>query len=141
MALQLRCGIDKKRAENNQKSSQRLVRFFKHFFISSGPNLARFWKSFGLQIGTKLAPNGTKTDTKTNEKYHRFLEPLRNDFWWIWGSNLGVQGVVPVVSFSWFLGSWGLLGAKMALRRPKRPYKAPKMASKSDFGAIWLMFD
>ena len=38
--------------------------------------------------------------------------------------------------FRWFLGSWGLLGAKMAPRSLEEPYNVFKMASRTDFEFI-----
>ena len=62
------------------------------------------------------------------------------NFW----SQLGSPGGVDECRFRWVFGSWGLLGAKMGPRAPKKAQEAPKTASKTDFGAIlvdfWLIF-
>ena len=92
------------------------------------------------QVGTKCHQNPTPKPFKKNSTFGR--PPDR--FWVEFGSQVGPQQGKPLFQFSNIFGSWAHLGAKTAPRRPKKPQEAPKTASKTDFGAIfvdsWLIF-
>ena len=129
----------KKRPQTDQKSSKKLNNIMTQLSINFGINLSRVWEGVGLQAATKLAPNATKTRPKTNLKHYFFLEGLQIDFGWILTPNLGAQGESKVVVgwLFWLLGpSWRQDGPK----RPQGAQEAPKIASKTAFGAILIDF-
>ena len=60
-AFQLRSKIDKKASPDRSKFKQKFGQHLDPFLMDFGTNLGRFWEGFGGQVGTKLAPNGTRT--------------------------------------------------------------------------------
>ena len=53
------------------------------------------------------------------------LDPSWDDFGWILGANLGVQGGGLEVPFGRFFGSWGQDGAQDPPRHPQTPPRPP----------------
>ena len=67
-ALQLRNKIYKKRSPGRSRIKQKFGQHLDQFLIDFGANLSRFWDGFGGQVGTKLAPNATKTQPQNQSK-------------------------------------------------------------------------
>ena len=107
------------------------------FLIDFGNNLGRFWEGFGGQVGTKLAPNGTRTrphnqSTKMitfwkayGTNFNQFLADL--------GTNWGGPGGSNESAFWTFFGSWGQDPPKTPPRAPQEAPRAPKSPILVDF--------
>ena len=87
-----------------------------------------------------LGPNATKTRPQNQSKKSTAFGRPPDRFWVDFGLQLGSILGKPTFKFSNIFSSWGLLGAKMGPRRPKKPQEAPKTASKTDLRTIWEDF-
>ena len=108
------------------------------FLINVWVNLCRFWGGFGVQVGTHLAPDGTKTWPKNqSNKVSFLLQRLRIYFELILKFNLGIKGGGGGSNSGCvrcFFGSWGFFEAKMVPR-------SSRAASKADSGASSIVFN
>ena len=126
-----------KSSQVGSKIHQKLDQDADQFLIDLGANLGRFWEGFGSQVGAKLGPNATKTRPQNqSNKLSLFGSPPERFL-----VDFGSQE--PFSNLPGSHSCW-LLEPRWAQDAPRRPPEAPKIASKTDLGAIfvdfWLIF-